>query len=144
MSSACQSWSWRLPNEVSITRAQGKSVGAHPWMLQNDMFYNDFCIFRIKKSVSKIKNLHFYMCFFNVLASCHVLFFSWISNTLICRPLLGSSPPFSASSKMSKTLGPFGQNVLGPPAGARKGPTCSFYCVLQYKIGIGLKRPRLF
>ena len=39
--------------------------------------------------------------------------------------------PFSAFSKMMKTLGPFVKQVLRPPAGTLRGPTCSLYCVLQ-------------
>ena len=59
-------------------------------------------------------------------------------------PLLGSSPPFTASSNMRKTLGPVVKTVIRPPAGTPTGPTCSFYCVLQYKIGLGLKRHSFF
>ena len=56
--------------------------------------------------------------------------------------LHASSPPFTASSKMRKTLRPFVQKVLRPPPGTLRGPTCSSYCVLQYKIGLGLNNPR--
>ena len=59
-------------------------------------------------------------------------------------PLLGSSPPFTASSKMRKTLGPFVKKVLRPPAGTLRGPTCSFYRVLQVRLALGLKNHRFF
>ena len=56
-------------------------------------------------------------------------------------PLLGSSSLFHASSKVWKTLGPFVKKVLRPPAGTLRGPTCSFYCVLQVKLALGLIYP---
>ena len=56
--------------------------------------------------------------------------------------LLGSSLLFHASSKIRKTLGPFVQKVLRPPAGTLRGPTCSFTCVLQVKLALGLKTPQ--
>ena len=42
---------------------------------------------------------------------------------------------------MQKTQGPFAQKVLRPPAGVPRGPTCSFYCVLQLKLA--LRPPKL-
>ena len=36
------------------------------------------------------------------------------------------------------------QKVLRPPAGTLRGPTCSFYRVLPYKIALGLKNPGFF
>ena len=50
--------------------------------------------------------------------------------------------PFTASSKMRKTPGPFVKQVLRPPAGTVRGPTCSFYCVLQVRLALGLKNHR--
>ena len=57
-------------------------------------------------------------------------------------PLLGSSSLFPASSKVKKTLGPFVQKVLGPPAGTLRGPTCSLYRVLQLKLALGAGLPQ--
>ena len=34
------------------------------------------------------------------------------------------------------------QKVLRPPAGTLRGPTCSFTCVLQVKLALGLKNPQ--
>ena len=56
--------------------------------------------------------------------------------------LLGSSSLFHASSKVWKTLGPFVKKVLRPPAGTLRGPTCSFTCVLQVKLALGLENPQ--
>ena len=54
-------------------------------------------------------------------------------------PLLASSSLFHAFPKIQKTLGPFAQKGLRPPAGTLRGPTCSFTCVLQVKLALGLK-----
>ena len=54
---------------------------------------------------------------------------------------LASSGRFLPFSKTKKTLGPFAQQVLRPPADAPRGPTCSFYCVLQLKLA--LRPPKL-
>ena len=89
------------------------------------------------------QNIKFHMCFTMVFAHFH---FSAVADCFNCYlvPLLRSSPPFTASSKMRKTLGPFVKKVLRPPAGTLRGPTCSFYCVLHHKIGIGLNTHRFF
>ena len=58
--------------------------------------------------------------------------------------LLGSSLLFHASSKMRKTLGPFVQKVLRPPAGTLRGPTCSLTCVLQVKLALGLNKTHFY
>ena len=51
------------------------------------------------------------------------------------------APP-SCSSKIKKTLGPFVEKGLRPPAGTLRGPTCSFTCVLQAKLALGLQNPQ--
>ena len=50
--------------------------------------------------------------------------------------------PLPCFFKSKETLGPFVKQVLRPPAGTLRGPTCSFYCVLQYKLALGFKSPR--
>ena len=59
-------------------------------------------------------------------------------------PLLPSSLRFHALSKMQKTLGPFVQKVLRPPAGTPRRPTGILYCILQLKLASGLTNPWFF
>ena len=52
---------------------------------------------------------------------------------------LASSGRFLPFSKTKKTLGPFAQKVLRPPAGAPRRPMCVLYCVLQHELASGLR-----
>ena len=45
---------------------------------------------------------------------------------------------------MQKTLGPFAQKVLRPPAGTPRRPTCSLHWFLPVRIALRLKKPRFF
>ena len=59
-------------------------------------------------------------------------------------PHLPSSLRLHAFSKMQKTLGPFAQKVLRPPAGAPRHGMCVFTHACQQKYASGLKNPGLF
>ena len=57
---------------------------------------------------------------------------------------LASSGRFLPFSKTLKTLGPFAQKVLRPPAGAPGHGMCVFTHACQQKLASGLKNPGLF
>ena len=62
----------------------------------------------------------------------------WPSTCRAAAPL-ASSGRFLAFSKTLKTLGPFAQKVLRPPAGAPRRRMCVLYCVLQHRLASRLR-----